>query len=119
MIRFERDGQVTGSGHALQALREALLAQAARPEGLDVGALPVRWPLTRFHVRAVLRQLAAEGLVVREPDAPGSRYCSYRLASLAARGDRSAPAGATVVPRPAPDAAANGGVSPSPEQVAC
>jgi hypothetical protein len=118
MIRFEGDAQVTGSGTALQALREALLAQAARPEGLDVGALPVRWPLTRFHVRAVLQQLAAEGLVVREPDAPGSRYCSYRVTESASRGTIRAPAGAAPVTRRAPDVGGSG-VSPSPEQVAC
>lgn len=48
---------------ALEAVRRSILGHVARTGPVPVSSLPVRWPLTRHHVRLVVRDLSRDGLV--------------------------------------------------------
>jgi DNA-binding MarR family transcriptional regulator len=57
--------------HALEAARRQVLEQIDRTGPIPVQELPRGWPLTRHHVRMVVRDLARDGLVVTARD-PGA-----------------------------------------------
>ena len=53
----------TPEGRALDAVRHRFLAHIARHGPVPVAEMPVRWPLTRYHARRVIRDLSREGLI--------------------------------------------------------
>lgn len=53
----------TAEARALDAVRHRFLTHIARHGPVPVARLPVRWPLTRYHARLVVRDLSRDGLV--------------------------------------------------------
>lgn len=68
MIRTAR----TKPARALEEARRRVLEEVDRAGGLPIQELPRGWPLTRHHVRMLVRDLARDGLLTTTRD-PGTR----------------------------------------------